>query len=258
MPTALIKRRIGEVLNRHNPPAENIIIYSLGRAEELASVIPGLDEMPPLNTPEGHEWVMRLVDLLEPDGILFDNLMSLAPGDHSDGETWRNTEPLVMRLSRAGIAQIWLDHTGWNTDRQYGTSTKAWKFDAVGVMKPLPETERVEREVGFTLSFEPPGKCRRRTPENWRDFQTRTIRLAAGEWRAEAADKASKPLTKEGEGWYRDLVNMFAVEGLPQKSEPIDWRRCTSRHIRPSGAASPDRMPDAMLTGTAEARNGGA
>jgi hypothetical protein len=92
MPTALIKRRIGEVLNRHNPPAENIIIYSLGRAEELASVIPGLDEMPPLNTPEGHEWVMRLVELLEPDGILFDNLMSLAPGDHADGETWRNTE----------------------------------------------------------------------------------------------------------------------------------------------------------------------
>jgi hypothetical protein len=122
-----------------------------------------------------------------------------------------------MRLSRAGIAQIWLDHTGWNTDRQYGTSTKAWKFDAVGVMKPLPETERVEREVGFILAFEAPGKCRRRTPENWRDFQTRTIRLAAGEWRAEAADKASKPLTKEGEGWYRDLVNMFAVDGLAKK-----------------------------------------
>src|SRR4029077_12619441 len=83
------------------------------------------------------------------------------------GNPWNETLPLVGNLTARRIGQVWLDHTGHNTERQYGSSTKAWRFDAVGVMTPLPDDQRGRHEVAFTLSFEYPGKARRRTPDNW-------------------------------------------------------------------------------------------
>jgi hypothetical protein len=99
--------------------------------------------------------------------------------------------PLVQYLTARNIAQLWLDHTGWNTDRQYGSSTKAWPFDSVGVMAPLKDDQCMAREVAFTLSFEFPGKARRRTPDNWADFETCIIRLKDGRWTSEPVNKAS-------------------------------------------------------------------
>jgi len=74
---------------------------------------------------------------------------------------------LVQALTNSRIGQLWLDHTGHNSDRQYGSSTKAWRFDAVGCMAPLADGENDPRSTGFTLSFDHPGKARRRTPDNW-------------------------------------------------------------------------------------------
>jgi hypothetical protein len=142
--------------------------------------------------------------------ILFDNLMSLSPGNHAETDTWLDTQPLVSMLSNAGITQIWCDHTGWDASRQYGTSIKAWRFDSAGIMKPLPEDQRQAHEPAFTLTFEPPGKARRRTPENWRDFQTHTIRFSAGQWTSEQASEPTR-LTPEGQGWLKDITNAFAI-----------------------------------------------
>ena len=47
---------------------------------------------------------------------------------------------------------------------------------------PLPEDERNPHEVAFTLSFDFPGKARRRTPDNWADFETCLIRLKDDQW----------------------------------------------------------------------------
>ena len=62
--------------------------------------------------------------------------MSLAPGNQKDEEVWAGCIPLVEYLSRYGIAQIWADHTGHNTTRQYGSSTKSWRFDALAMLTP--------------------------------------------------------------------------------------------------------------------------
>jgi hypothetical protein len=40
-------------------------------------------------------------------------------------------------LTANGIAQVWFDHTGHNAGQQYGSSTKAWRFDAAGIMSRL-------------------------------------------------------------------------------------------------------------------------
>ena len=127
---------------------------------------------------------------------MIDNVMSLIAGDHKDEIPWAETWPLVFSITAQGIAQIWLDHAGHNGVRQYGSSTKAWRFDAVGVMTVLDGgTERKpgEVETAFTLSFDPPyGKARRRTPENWRDFAPRTLRLRDDVWSGEDASSIAK------------------------------------------------------------------
>ena len=43
--------------------------------------------------------------------------------------------------------------------------------------------------TAFTLSFDYPGKARRRTPDNWQEFQARTIRLVDDQWVAEPVDQ---------------------------------------------------------------------
>ena len=220
MPTSLIKSRINDIRARHKIPPGNMLLYSAGRGEEIAKLIPGLGEMPQLNTPAGHAWVMRIATTLKVEGILFDNLMSLSPGNHAEPDTWLDTQPLVSMLSNAGITQIWCDHTGWDASRQYGTSTKAWRFDSAGIMKPLPDDQRQATELAFTLTFEAPGKARRRTPENWRDFQTHTIRFSAGQWTSEQAGEPIK-LTPEGQGWLKDITNAFAISDLPQSRTVI-------------------------------------
>jgi hypothetical protein len=211
MPDDLIKDRIGQVLQRHQVPANSLQIYSPG--QEFACLPP----MPPLNTPAGHAWVLKLAEIMRPDGILFDNLMSLSPGNHAEPDTWLQTVPLVMELTRRGLTQIWCDHTGWNTERQFGTSTKAWTFDTVGILKAPPEEKREPHALTLTLTFEPPnGKARRRTPANRDDFKTIDMVLRNGVWTAEEASEV-KRLSPKAEGWLRDITTLFATPGLARE-----------------------------------------
>ena len=109
------------------------------------------------------------------DLIIFDNVMSLITGDMKDEIPWTETLPLIATLTDKRIGQLWCDHTGHNQDRQYGSSTKAWRFDAVGIMTPLADEQYSPSSTGFTLSFDHPGKARRRTPDNWNQFAPITI-----------------------------------------------------------------------------------
>src|SRR5262249_50950312 len=126
------------------------------------------------------------------DLVIFDNVMSLITGDQKDEIPWSNTLDLVQSLTSKRIGQVWLDHTGHDTSRQYGSSTKAWRFDAVGGMAPLPDDQVNPGEVAFPLSFDHRGKARRRTPDNWQDFETCTIRLADDRWTSEPAGPRKK------------------------------------------------------------------
>jgi CHC2-type zinc finger protein/AAA domain-containing protein len=79
-------------------------------------------EMQPLNTDDGRDFLLNLIDEIGGlDVVIFDNRMSLTVGDMKEEQPWADTLPLVMELTRRRIAQVWLDHTGVDVTRGYGT-----------------------------------------------------------------------------------------------------------------------------------------
>ena len=91
----------------------------------------GPDAMPPLNKPEGQKWLWREIEEVKPDLIMFDSMMCLLIGPLSEEETWPPCLPLIRQLSARRIAQVWLNHTGHDASRSFGTKTKEWEFDGV-------------------------------------------------------------------------------------------------------------------------------
>ncbi len=228
MPAELVKARAKEALDRIGAkiPPGNLVIFARDIEEEFSAQFPTLGKMEALNTPEGKTWLLALIEQIKPSVIIFDNVMSLISGDQKDELSWSATLDLVQTLTAKRIGQLWLDHTGHNQDRQYGSSTKAWRFDAVGIMAPLPEDQRTDHEVAFTLSFDHPGKARRRTPENWRDFDTVTVRLNAEGWSFEQANKSKRStpkLSPMATEFYRALQDALAVTTTPGKTTRDGW-----------------------------------
>jgi hypothetical protein len=200
MSARMIKKR-AQVTTRHqqNVPPGNLLIYSLQRADEFAARFPQLGKPAPLNTDEGREWLLRMIALVQPDVVLLDNVMSLIAGVMKEEEPWQQTLPLVLGITALGKAQIWLDHTGHNSDRQYGTSTKGWFFDAIGVMLRPQDGKIGERETCFELSFDPPtGKARNRDPDRWADFAPHRIRLTTDGWTSEPIEQAGRKTKARG------------------------------------------------------------
>ena len=245
MPGELIKARSIDALRRTGmpPPPGNLLIYSRDTEDDFAKRFPMLGMMPPLNTEAGHNFVLALIAALGGvDVVIFDNVMSLIAGDHREEIPWNDTLPLVGKLTTRRIGQIWLDHTGHNTERQYGSSTKAWRFDAVGVMTPLPDDQRGRHGIAFTLSFEHPGKARRRTPDNWADFETCIIRLKDDRWTSEPTEPVTmtrKPLSPVGELFHRALLDALAISATPGRTTRALWFAEAAR----TGLAEP-LMPD--------------
>jgi hypothetical protein len=240
MPEGLIKARAIDAMRRvEKPPIPaNLVIYSRYLEDEFSRICPDIGPMPPLNSEEGNEWVPALIDALGGvDVVIFDNVMSLITGDQKDEVSWSGVMPLVQELTRRNIAQLWLDHTGHNTDRQYGSSTKAWPFDSVGVMAPLKDDQCVAREVAFTLSFDFPGKARRRTPDNWHDFETCIIRLKDDRWTSEPVNKDASKIGKVApsrEPYYDALLAAVAKssDAGPGRTSLSTWtQECLHRGL---------------------------
>lgn len=231
MPEELIKARSIDALRRvdGSRPKGQLFIFARDSEEKFATLFPKLPRFAPLNTAEGQDFISKLIEALGGvDVVVFDNVMSLISGDQKDEVPWSETLPLVSKLTAERVGQIWADHTGHNRDRQYGSSTKAWRFDAVGIMAALPDGEKDPREVAFTLSFEAPGKARRRTPDNWRDFETHTIRLNEDEWSSEPTSKSGatkfgakvKPSIKP---FYDALMDAFTATETPGRTTKDAW-----------------------------------
>jgi hypothetical protein len=228
MPGELIKVRSIDALRRAGtpPPPNNLVIYSRDSEDDFAARFPTIGRMPPLNTEAGRKWLLALIGALGGvDVVIFDNVMSLIAGDQKDEVPWSETTPLVSTLTAMHIAQVWLDHTGHNTERQYGSATKAWRFDAVGLMTPLPEDQRDQHETAFKLSFEHPGKARRRTPDNWRDFETCTIRLKDDRWMSEPTEAigGARKISPTAQQLYRALLDALAVSEVVGRTTRALW-----------------------------------
>jgi hypothetical protein len=186
----------------------------------------GLGEWAPLNTEAGQQFVLHLCDRLKPDVVVFDNLQALVTGDLREELPWNQTWPLVLTLTSRNIAQLWLDHTGHEGKAQYGSSKKAWGFDAVAIMSPLPREELTPGELAFTVSFDPPGKARNRTPENWQQFAPQTIRLRDNRWTSDPAARTMftvKKLSPVAEQWRRALLDALAISTTPGRTTRTAW-----------------------------------
>ena len=234
MPAELIKPRARDALRRLGSvtiPAGNLLIFGRDIEQDARRVCPKLPPFAPLNTEAGRDFLVGLLDAIGGiDLLICDNVMSLVAGDQKDELAWSDTLPLVSALTDRRVGQLWLDHTGHNSDRQYGSSTKAWRFDAVGCMAPVGDGQNDPRSTGFTLSFDHPGKARRRTPDNWREFEAQTIRLQDDRWTAEpvAIGKESQK-AKEGrlkpatEAQYKALHDALVKAGTQGQATKEEW-----------------------------------
>jgi hypothetical protein len=245
MSARMIKKR-AQLIMRHQAhvPPGNLLIYSLQRADEFAARFPPLGKPAPLNTDEGHEWLLRMIALVQPDVVILDNVMSLIAGVMKEEEPWQQTLPLVLGITALGKAQIWLDHTGWNSDRQYGTSTKGWFFDAIGLLLKPPQDVTVgERETCFDLSFDPPsGKARNRDPDRWTDFAPHRIRLTDDGWSHELIERDTRGKGKANAGakvapsvqlFHDALIDAIAVATTtPGETTVVAWEgECLRRDL---------------------------
>jgi hypothetical protein len=244
MSTRLLKSRLAAVIRRNGAdiPARNLAVYALDRSEQFAKLHPQVGQFQPLNTEDGCAFAQRLLRLVRPEVVIFDNVMSLVAGDQKDEVPWNETLPLVQWITGQGIAQLWLDHTGHNRTRQYGSATKAWRFDTVGVMTEREgKAATLPGEVSFKLSFDAPaGKARERDSLNRGDFAPRYITMSDAGWRQEPADAVetaaapSPPAAKLPEAlarWYqvwrdwsgddRSVVGLFAAASRAGLIEPL-------------------------------------
>jgi hypothetical protein len=131
----------------------------------------------PLNTVQGQALVDAVIEKLGGvDLIEFDNTMSLIAGDHREEEGWRQTLPWVRSLTRRGIGQIWVHHTGHDESRTYGTKTREWQMDTVIHLKPV---KRADTGVSFEAEFR---KARERTPSTQNEFKNARVALVNDKW----------------------------------------------------------------------------
>ena len=115
----------------------------------------------PLNTAMGQAAVEELIaEIGGCDFIIFDNVMSLISGSMVDEEAWAQTLPWAKSLTKRGIGQLWVHHTGHDETKGYGTKTREWQMD---VVIHLTKTERDDTDVSFKLEFR---KARERRPDN--------------------------------------------------------------------------------------------
>jgi hypothetical protein len=164
-----------------------------------------IENFAPLNTAAGAAILNGLIDKVGGvDGIVLDNIMSLIAGDMKEEEGWRQTLPLVTSLTKRGIAQVWLHHTGHDETRGYGTKTREWRMDNV---IHLTTEERPDTDLSFRFEFR---KARTRTPATRADFQDVTIALVSDEWTSSAKTAKRDALNPSNKKFLDALINVYA------------------------------------------------
>jgi DNA-binding NarL/FixJ family response regulator len=225
MPRDLGRERLEELVERTPPehrPAlrSNMVFLSTDDCDEFAKNFPQLGKPQYLNSEAGQEFILNLIDTFsEIDAVFFDNRMSLLSGSMAEEQPWKETMPLVQEITRRGIAQIWIDHTGHDTGRIYGTKTKEWAFDFVALMSRV---DRPDTDISFHLTFD---KARRRLPTNRADFAKTTFAMVNDAWIATPAEEggvsSAKGLTPAERGWLADIHDAFANPATSARRRPV-------------------------------------
>ena len=183
MPVDLVKQRLADAEARlgERPAGLHVLCR-----EDAPS-------MPPLDTEDGQRWLDRLIEdrLGGIDFAILDNVMSLTIGDLKEEEAWRPVIRWMQSLTKRRIGSMWINHTGHDKTRSYGTSTREWQLDTVMVAEKV---EDADADLAMKLNF---SKARQRRPETRGDFETIVLRLKDNAWSSEAA--ASDRKRKQGD-----------------------------------------------------------
>ena len=193
MSRRLLRERLAEEVRRSGHQPDTLFVFSHEDIEGFA----------PLNTKEGQAIIEAIIKQCGGiDLIIFDNVMSLIAGDQKDEEGWRQTLPWIRALTRRGIGQIWLHHTGHDESHSYGTKTREWQMDTVIGLETI---ERPDTDVSFQLNFR---KARERTPTTRADFTDTRIALVDNRWTSDAATTSIKAkVSPLGKKFFDALVN---------------------------------------------------
>jgi hypothetical protein len=173
----------------------------------------------PLNTEAGQAFVRELVKRWKIEVVIFDNRMSLLSGDMKDEVPWTETMPLGRHLTRERVAQVWIDHTGHNKTKIYGSNTKEWQLDVVVL---LTKVERHGADVAFKIEFT---KARRRRPETRADFETVTLTLSDDQWLVDGATNTPrKPkLSPMCQAFHSALMDALCISPTPGQTTRAAW-----------------------------------
>ena len=208
MSSTLFKRRIEDATRRAGGRPATFFGFCRDSLEKSHYM-----EMRSLNTAEGQHFIEALIKRLGGvDFIIFDNIQSLLSGSMLEEEPWGETLPWIRALTGQRIGQLWIDHTGHNETRSYGTKTKEWQMDIVAILQRNKESAA---DIAFTIEFT---KARERTPENRSDFAKVTITLDQDQWTVAGVENAKprKSLSPLARKFHDALGDALAHCGKPR------------------------------------------
>lgn len=208
MSRRLMKKRIADAVRRrggHMPAT----LYVLNRDD--------FPDLQPLNTEAGQKYINRVIEELGGvDLLVLDNVQALLSGDMKDEVPWQQTLPWVRDLTRRNIGQIWAHHTGHDESHGYGSKTREWQLDTVGLMETV---ERPDADIAFNIKFT---KARERSPENRSDFDQAVITLAGDEWTSERGEHLRTKKTGAKDRALTLLIDQVVRHGvIPPASQYI-------------------------------------
>ncbi len=205
MASRLMKDRLQEECTRLGVEPATFFLLSHEDIEDFA----------PLNSEAGQAFIRKFVEEYSIDIVIFDNIMSLLLGEMKDEEPWRQTVPLVKWLTKRKTGQIWINHTGYDASRGYGTKIREWLMDNV---VHFDKAERDDTDVSFELKFT---KARNRRPENRQQFAPTKIALLNDEWTYSAGEQdktKSAPKTEAGsQKTFREAVTHVMLDQVQMK-----------------------------------------
>jgi len=146
-----------------------------------------LSDFRPLNTQAGQGQIESVIAKIgQLDFAIFDSVMCLTIGDMKEEAPWNQAMPWIRSLTQRNIGQLWVNHTGHDETRQYGTKTREWQMDTVLFQEPV---KREGTDVSFNLEFR---KARERTPATRADFRPVRVALVGDAWIYEEVDAMAR------------------------------------------------------------------
>ncbi len=198
MSVELVKERLADVEKRTG--CRPSTVYVLCREDA--------SNMPPLDTLEGQHWLDDLIESLGGvDFLILDSVMALTTGDLREEESWKPVIPWMLSLTKRRIGVLWINHTGHDESRSYGTSTREWQLDVVMIAEKVDDPDA---DIALRLTFT---KARQRRPETREDFETVVLRLKDDVWTSERA----VPERNRKQGDYALVLLRRAIEEAGDK-----------------------------------------